>query len=188
MKTTATPRSPLGKRSSAAKTEGTIQTSSAKGHVVRRRGKSKTIITTQNFRGLYRENPAALVLAIKRGVPSSDLVRVSEAMGRPKEYLYGLLRFPSATAKRKIKKEEPLTAEQSERLIGLQRLIGQVETMVAESGSVHDDFDAAVWVADWLDTPLPALGNQKPAEFMDTQMGQGLVSDLLARAQSGAYA
>ena len=33
----------------------------------------------------------------------------------------------------------------------------------------------------------PALGGQRPAELMDTPEGQGIVFQLVARMQSGAY-
>lgn len=38
------------------------------------------------------------------------------------------------------------------------------------------------------DEPLAALGGGKPAELKDTPDGEELVSDLVARMQSGAYA
>ena len=67
-------------------------------------------------------------------------------------------------------------------------MIGQVEVMVAESGADAESFDAAAWVARWLDEVSPALGNKRPGEFMDTVAGQEIVSNLLAKMQSGAYA
>ena len=36
--------------------------------------------------------------------------------------------------------------------------------------------------------PSPALGGDKPADYMDTIEGQRIVSNLLAMMQSGAYA
>ena len=66
-------------------------------------------------------------------------------------------------------------------------LVGQVREMVAESGDPAG-FDAALWLARWLQRPLPALGGRRPAEFMDTADGQSLVSTMVARMQTGAYA
>ena len=73
------------------------------------------------------------------------------------------------------------------RVIGLARLVGQVETMVRESGDPAG-FDAARWVSAWLKQPNPALGGRRPIELMDTVTGQEVVSGLLTRMQSGAYA
>eukprot|EP01030_Chromulinospumella_sphaerica_P005631 gene5631-5509_t len=93
----------------------------------------------------------------------------------------------TASTCRKTSKDELLPTALSERMIGLQKLIGQVQTMVEESGNPKG-FNAAHWIAQWLEQPLGALGGQKPAHFMDTIQGQELVSDVLARMQSGAYA
>jgi uncharacterized protein (DUF2384 family) len=48
-------------------------------------------------------------------------------------------------------------------------------------------FDAAKWVGQWLEQPSPALDGKRPAEYMDTNEGQHLVSGLIAKMQSGAY-
>jgi uncharacterized protein (DUF2384 family) len=85
------------------------------------------------------------------------------------------------------KKNQHLAAKESPRVLGIRRLIGQTQTMVETSGH-PDGFDAAAWVAQWLDQSLPALGGQRPAGLMDTAEGQAIVSSMLSRAQSGAYA
>jgi uncharacterized protein (DUF2384 family) len=58
--------------------------------------------------------------------------------------------------------------------------------MVDESGDPAG-FNAPVWLAAWLERPLRALGGRRPAELMDTPEGQSIVSDVVARMQSGAY-
>jgi uncharacterized protein (DUF2384 family) len=74
-----------------------------------------------------------------------------------------------------------------ERRRAVKMLIAQVQTMVEESGNPNG-FDAARWVREWLQKPLPALGGKRPVEYMSTQEGRELVGRLLAMAQSGAYA
>lgn len=69
----------------------------------------------------------------------------------------------------------------------IKRLVSQVETMVKQSGTL-EGFDAERWVIEWLHRPLPALGDKKPAELMGTKEGREIVSGILARIQSGAYA
>ena len=66
-------------------------------------------------------------------------------------------------------------------------LIEQIQAMVNRGGDPAG-FDAAKWLTAWLDEPLPALGGACPAEYLDTQAGQAIVSDLLAMMESGAYA
>ena len=60
-------------------------------------------------------------------------------------------------------------------------------SQVNESGEPQD-FNAARWFAKWIEQPLPALANAKPSDYLDTLTGQRLVSSLLAKIQSGAYA
>ena len=108
-------------------------------------------------------------------------------MGVTKESLFSTLQFPRATINRKIAKNDVLPPEFSERMVGLQKLIGQVEVMVEQSGN-PENFNAAHWLAQWLNEPLPALGNERPADFMDTVEGQELISNLLLQMQTGAYA
>jgi uncharacterized protein (DUF2384 family) len=72
-------------------------------------------------------------------------------------------------------------------VIGFAKLVGQVQTLVNESGD-PESFDAARWLAQWLERPMPALGGRPPAEYMDTAEGQQIVAGLLERTRGGAYA
>ena len=136
---------------------------------------------------LYMMDPMERVSLVRAGIPSALLVRLSERMAISKEQLYATIGVPRATANRKLREHKPLSPQESERLLGVARLVGQVEAMVRDSGN-PERFDAARWVAGWLQTPQAALGGQRPADLMDTAEGRELVSDLLARMLSGAYA
>lgn len=136
---------------------------------------------------IFREALAARIVMIKRGIAAGNVPLLAKRMDTPRERLVQWLDFPSTTIARKIRLKQDLTQDQAERFVGLSALVGQVEAMVAESGN-SQGFDAAHWVARWLEQPNPALGNRRPAEYMDTVAGQELVSALIARAQSGAYA
>ena len=131
---------------------------------------------TDMIRGVYRIDPAMRIKIIKRGVSPNVFTSLARWMDRSKEDLGKTLGLSVTTI-----------AEQGERVVGMAKLIGQVQAMVDESGE-PDGFDAPLWVAGWLDTPVPALGGDRPAEYMDTAEGRELVSRLLAMMQSGAYA
>lgn len=137
--------------------------------------------------GLYYATELERVTIIRQGVPANILMQIGRAMDMSNDLLFATLALPRSTVVRKIQKNEALSAEQSERVVGLERLVGQVEAMVKQSGN-PEGFDAGRWVGDWLQRPLPALGGKKPAEFMDTMEGQNLVARFLAQSQSGAYA
>jgi putative toxin-antitoxin system antitoxin component (TIGR02293 family) len=140
-----------------------------------------------HYRGVYEADPIARVMSIKQGVPAIVVDTVAREMKVPKERLLGTLGIARATLDRKAKDNKPLSPDDSSRVVGLARLVGLVEAMVRESGN-PEGFSAPEWVATWLAQPLPALGGRAPAELMDTAEGQQIVSNLLERARSGAYA
>ena len=135
---------------------------------------------------LYRASSLDRIKIIRKGIRASDVLGISSGMLLGKYRVLHILGLPRATIDRKIRNDEMLSPEQTERVIGLERLIGQVAVMIAESGDPAG-FDASQWVGEWLERPLPALGDARPAEFMDTMEGQKLISKLLAQSQSGAY-
>ena len=97
------------------------------------------------------------------------------------------LHIPVATVNRKAKTNAPLSPAEGERVIGFGRLLGQVQTMVQESGN-PDGFQASAWLSAWMSAPVPALNGARPLDLMDTMTGQALVSQVLSQMQSGAYA
>lgn len=124
---------------------------------------------------------------VKKGLPARLLTRLADDMNVSRERLYAWLGIPRTTANRKVKDDEILSQDESERVLGIASLVGQVQRIVRESGGPRD-FDAARWTADWLEEANAALGGRTPGEFMDTSDGRTLVSGLVARMQSGAYA
>jgi putative toxin-antitoxin system antitoxin component (TIGR02293 family) len=135
----------------------------------------------------YYQSPAEVIHIIRQGVPAERLIEMGACLHRSKEWLFRTLKLPRSTMDHKIRQHERLSPEYSERVIGLERLIGQVQAMV-EDTEAAPDFNACRWVGQWLDRPVPALGGAKPADFMDTLQGQALVSRLLAQSQAGVFA
>jgi len=149
-------------------------------------------LSVNNYVAVYEaslstQGAMSVIRAIREGVPASDLTRLAESMGTTKEQLIKTLDLPRATVDRKARAHQNLSSEQSERVLGMARLVGQVQALVESSGDPRG-FSAAQWVAQWREQPSPALGGRRPAELMDTLAGQRIVSDLVARMQSGAYA
>jgi putative toxin-antitoxin system antitoxin component (TIGR02293 family) len=140
-----------------------------------------------DFQRIYMFAPQERIDAIKRGVPAEIVGILSAKMSMPKEWLIATLGLSRATLGRKGRDGKALSKDESERVLGVQALIGQVETMIRESGDPRG-FDAAKWLSEWLRTAVPALGGNTPASYLDTIEGQKLVASLLAMGQSGAYA
>ena len=139
------------------------------------------------YRQLYDFGRVDRIDLVKQGVPARLLTLLASDMHVPRERLYLWLGIARTTANRKLKAGETLNQDESERALGVARLIGQVQKIMSESGDVAD-FDAAGWTAVWLAEPNAALGHRTPGEFMDTSDGRALVAGLIAQMQSGAYA
>ena len=145
------------------------------------------LIALTDFSDMYRSTPAVRVKVIRRGVRAVEVKDMVRMMATPQDKMFKILKLSIATVNRKANLDQELSPEDSERVVGMSNLIGQVQTMVEQSGEPAG-FDAAKWVAHWLEEPIPALAGECPASYMDTMEGQKLVSNLLAMMQSGAYA
>jgi putative toxin-antitoxin system antitoxin component (TIGR02293 family) len=124
---------------------------------------------------------------IKRGIPASQAKRILSDIAVSQLVGLRALNISAATMNRKAKGKDRLPPAESERVLGVARLVGQIQAIVEESGDPQG-FDAAAWMSRWLSEPLPALGGVRPLGLLDTMEGQTLVSNSLARIQSSAYA
>lgn len=140
----------------------------------------------KSARTYFRASVLQRIQIIKQRVPARYVLTLTLSMKMSKEALYGALNLARATIDRKVLNKELLNQDESERILAITRLVGQADSIVRDSGT-PERFNAAEWVASWLQHPHPALGGRRPGELMDTADGRELVTDLLARQQSGAY-
>jgi putative toxin-antitoxin system antitoxin component (TIGR02293 family) len=143
-------------------------------------------IPVRSLVNVFQAPPLERIKIIRLGIPARRVGALARTMDRPKERLMEVLNLKRATINRKEKRNEALSVEESERLMGVESLIGQVAAMIGSNAP--PDFDPAHWVASWLDSPIPALGGRQPASFMDTVEGQKYIANLLEMSVSGAYA
>lgn len=136
---------------------------------------------------LFRAGRNERIRMIKAGLPAAEAKRILSGLALPSGVAMEALKLSPATVNRKVARQQALAPEDSERVLGVAKLVGQVQAMVEESGN-PEGFQAELWVSRWLREPIPALGGQRPIELLDTMEGQALVSETLARMQSGAYA
>jgi len=135
---------------------------------------------------LYRTSAYERVAIVKAGLPAKYVKVLTVSMHMPIDKFYRTTGLARPTVDRKIRASKRLSQDETERVLGIARLVGQAQNMVEQSGAAAD-FDAGRWVGDWLQQPLPALEGKSPGELMDTVDGRALVSDLLSQQQSGAY-
>lgn len=136
---------------------------------------------------VYQASVVERVSLVREGVPAFHLEELADAMQIAPERLQDILNLPKAAIRRERIHGLPLSPEQSERVLGLVCIIGQIAAMVKDSVD-SKDFDAAQWAGEWLEQPIPALGGARPADYMDTLTGQMLVSSLFRQSQAGVFA
>lgn len=124
---------------------------------------------------------------IKEGVDAKVAEALLERLKRSRSHRLAALTKLHAAAKRKAKRGVAMANAESEFMLGVAALVGQVQAMVEEAGA-PEGFDAILWFRDWLAEPVPALGGVPPGELIDTFEGRQLVSSALAQIQSGVYA
>ncbi len=122
-------------------------------------------------------------------VPATRLTKLSKSLGLQRRTLLAFLGISRASLNRRVQACLPLPVEESQRVLGIESLVRQIQTIVEESG--HDEaagFDAARWLGCWIRQPMPALGGRLPASYLHTLDGQRLVRKMLAMIASGSYA
>lgn len=137
-------------------------------------------------KALYQESEIERIGLIKNGIPASIIEDIVSEMQISKKRLLSILDFPRETIRRKLRQDAMLSTVQSERVVGLMCLIGQVAVMIDNHDELMD-FNVLQWVGEWLEQPVPALGNAKPADFMGTVKGGQIVARLLLQSQAGVF-
>ena len=141
------------------------------------------------FLDYYKSDPSERITMIRHGVEPSDVKLLAERMKLTHKHFMQSLGLKTSTVNRKHAQQTPLTRDESERVLGLAKLIGQLEKLMEESRDPDNavDFNAAQWIGEWVQEPNMALGGKTPITFMDTSEGRDIVSNLISRLQTGAY-
>lgn len=138
---------------------------------------------------LVAQDPMQQIALVREGVPAALVGALADALALSKEKLYAGTGLKRATIDAKMRAGAYLAPDESERLLGLARLVGRVQVLWRESGDheLAPDFAPAVWLGRWLDDPNPALGGERPLALLDTATGREVVDRLLLAMQAGAY-
>lgn len=116
-----------------------------------------------------QSSPSEKITKIREGVTASVLVGAAHSLKVPQERLFRIVGLPSATAKRKIGKNEALDPMVTERL-----------TRVAAAQKLAEDvFGDAERANAWLLESNLALAGASPLSLLDTAMGAHEVSRIL---------
>ena len=77
----------------------------------------------------------------------------------------------------KVKDQELLNPIVSDRVLQIATLYQMGKVVFGDTSSFQQ----------WIDTPLLALGNQKPMDILNNDTGLSIIKDLVGRIQHGVY-
>lgn len=125
--------------------------------------------------GIDIMSPAGYLKAVREGVTGSSLKHIVNTVGL-REMFVRVLHTDSSNLSKHYRKAK-LDLNMSDDVIGTLRLIIQ-------AANVYDSSELAY---EWLKTPIPALGGEKPIDLMDTHAGRNLVEQALRKITRGEY-
>ena len=81
-----------------------------------------------------------------------------------------------------------MSDEQITQITAMSKLLAVAQDIVADCATDDaKDFDTSAWLQLWITQPHPALGGQKPANFLASPKGVEIVVQLIGVMRSGAY-
>ena len=112
---------------------------------------------------------------VQNGLPVSAVFRLQETSGLTLERIKQVARISEGSFARR-KHSGRLSQEESERLLRVGRIFERAAAL----------FDGdQVGARQWLETPIPSLGGQRPLDLSQTEPGAREVEDLIGRIEHG---
>jgi putative toxin-antitoxin system antitoxin component (TIGR02293 family) len=129
-------------------------------------GLKRTVRTTLEF-----------LPAIRKGLPAATLASVSKSMDLSVAATVGALGLAQRTIARRLRDKQSLTAEESQRVMRLARVLAEATHVLGNRGKARR----------WLQKPSRALG-ETPLSLLDTDIGANAVLQELGRIDHGVFA
>ena len=117
-----------------------------------------------------------LIALTRTGIKKATLKSLATYMGINMEQLSSLLHSSHRNIQRK-QDDELLDTLKTEKVLEL--------AAFAQRGI--DVIGSKEYFAEWLQSPLPALDNKKPIDFLDTTFGIQMLNKILGRLEYGVY-
>jgi hypothetical protein len=115
------------------------------------------------------------------GVSSQSIPDLVFDMGISQSSICKMLGLSPSTISRKVSAGQCLSTTEGELVLGIAKLIGQLQVMVEEYGD-PEGFNPATWLISWVQAPLPAIRDEKPAKYLRSINGQQFLSTMMAKA------
>jgi len=124
--------------------------------------------------GIRASNLNELLRAIARGIPFEAIERLQRTIGVD---VAGLIQVPARTLRRR-KQERRFTPEESDRLVGVARMVSRALDLFG--GNAQD-------ARAWLTESQLAFGGATPIEVARTETGAREVENLIGRIEYGVF-
>jgi putative toxin-antitoxin system antitoxin component (TIGR02293 family) len=120
-----------------------------------------------------------LIALVRAGLPSTALDHVLDELADAAGSQADVYRVVGSmrTLQRKRTMRTPLSADESDRLARLARLVVRAEEALGDAGRAHQ----------WLGRPNRALGGERPLTLLDSDTGALAVERVLGRLEHGVY-
>jgi putative toxin-antitoxin system antitoxin component (TIGR02293 family) len=114
---------------------------------------------------------------VEAGVPLATIARFVTASGMQLKDLYEVV-IPARTLKHRKARREPLTSDESDKLVRLIRVYDQAVRVLGEKKK-------ALY---WLSEPKKRFENRTPIQMLRTDLGGRMVEEMLGQIYYGMFA
>jgi putative toxin-antitoxin system antitoxin component (TIGR02293 family) len=114
---------------------------------------------------------------VEAGVPVATMVRFVTASGMQLKDLYEVV-IPARTLKHRKARKEPLTSDESDKLVRLIRVYDQALRVLGEKEKVLY----------WLSEPKKRFEDRTPIQMLRTDLGGRMVEEMLGQIYYGMFA
>ena len=118
-----------------------------------------------------------LIDLVKEGLPIESVAFLQQNFGFTNKEMSHILAISESTYQRRIRAKATLTPDETEKAISL----SEVYTKGIEVFRNQADFET------WLQSKIPAMGNQRPTDMLDSMIGRQHVMDGLNRILHGIF-
>ncbi len=145
--------------------------------------KSTTTATARNLRDRFEDllgsragSERNLVRLVESGLPLQVVTRLLER-GLTRKEVFDVI-IPARTLKHRKSKRQPLSKEESERVVRAARILARANSVLG------DDASALAW----LRSPKKRFEGRAPIEMLATEPGGRLVEEMLIQIDEGMFA
>jgi putative toxin-antitoxin system antitoxin component (TIGR02293 family) len=123
------------------------------------------------------DSDSELTQLTRQGLPVSALLLMAEQLAVERKTVARVVGISERTLSRRISKGERLSAEESDRMVRVARVVAMATETLGNSAKASR----------WLQKPNRALEDQVPLELLDTDTGVRSVETVLGRIAYGIY-